>query len=185
MGLEDRDGDGVLEDPDGHKVEFSLTTNSGNDVRDKIASAIRKDLEQLGMKVNYRPMDFNTLVAKLDSTFDWEACVMGLTGGPEPAWGANVWRSSGRMHMWFPNQKEPSTPWEAQIDKLFADGIRELDPRKCRAIYFQWQDIVAQEQPFIFTAAPERLTALRNQYGNIFPSPLGGVLHNIQEVYVK
>lgn len=184
MGLIDRDKDGVLEDEDGNKVAFNLTTNSGNTIRERQAETIRKDLEQLGMRVNYRPMEFNALVSKLDYTFDWEACIMGLTGGPEPHWGANVWRSSGRMHMWYPRQETPSTEWEAEIDRLFAQGIRELDPAKRRAIYFQWQDIVGREQPFIYTAAQERLGALRNTFGNVFPAPLGGVLHNLDEIFL-
>lgn len=184
MGLIDRNGDGVLEDEQGNRVEFNLTTNSGNDVRERIAETIRKDLETLGMRVNYRPMEFNVLISRMDATFDWEALVMGLTGGPEPHWGANVWRSSGRMHMWFPFQETPSTDWERRIDELFAQGVRQLDPEQRRQTYFEWQRIVGEEQPFIYTATPERLTALRNRFGNVFPAPLGGVLHNVDEIYV-
>ncbi len=185
MGLTDRNGDGVIEDSDGNNVEFNLTTNSGNTVREKIAETIRKDLEKLGMRVNYRPMNFNILVSKLDSTYDWEACVMSLTGGPEPHWGANVWRSSGRMHMWFPGQKTPATEWEAEIDKLFAAGIRELDRDKRREIYFRWQQIVGEQQPFVYTVTTEGLWAIRNRFGNAFPPRFGMFWHNIDEYFVK
>ncbi len=185
MGLIDRNGDGVIEDSDGNNVEFNLTTNSGNSVREKIAETIRKDLVKLGMRVNYRPMNFNILISKLDSTNDWEACVMSLTGGPEPHWGANVWRSSGRMHMWFPGQKTPSTEWEAEIDKLFAEGVRELDRDKRREIYFRWQEIVGEQQPFIYTVTPERLTAIRNRFGNVFPPRFGGFTQKVEEFFIK
>ena len=185
MGLEDRNGDGVLEDADGHQVAFNLTTNSENDIRQKMSETIRKDLETLGMRVNFRSMTFNTLITKLDYTYDWEACIMGLTGGPEPAWGGNVWKSSGRLHMWFPREEKPSTPWETEIDRLFAEGMSELVPEKRRDIYFRWQEVVAEQQPFIYTALAERLTCLRDRFGNVFPAPIGGVLHNLDEVYVK
>lgn len=184
MGLVDRDGDGFLEDEQGNRVEFNLTTNVENDVRLKAGEIIRKDLETLGMRVNFRPTPFNQLITQLDYTFDWEAVVMSLTGGPEPAWGGNVWKSSGRLHMWHPRQQTPSTEWEARIDELWAEGMRELDPARRKEIYHEWQDIVGREQPFIYTAAPERLLALRNKFGNIFPSPFGGVLHNIDEVFL-
>lgn len=183
MGLIDRDGDGWLEDAEGHVVEFNLTTNTGNSIREQTAETIRKDLETLGMRVNYRPMEFNTLISKLDSTYDWEACIMGLTGGPEPHNGANVWLSSGRMHMWFPRQDSPSTEWEAEIDELFARGVRELDFDRRKEIYDRWQEIVGREQPFIYTSAGERLVAIRNRFGNIDPAPFG-TLHNIDEIYV-
>ena len=72
-------------------------------------------------------------------------------GGPEPNDGANIWRSSGPSHQWWPKQKTPATPWEAQIDKDFINGAHELDPAKRKKFYDDWQEIVAQQQPFIFT----------------------------------
>ncbi len=34
--------------------------------------------------MNYRPLEFTTLVDKLDSSFDWDCILMGFTGGIEP-----------------------------------------------------------------------------------------------------
>lgn len=190
IGLTDRNGDGALEDQDGNQVEFNLTTNSENTDRVKVAEVIRKDLEDLGIRVNFRPMSFNTLISKLDSTFDWEACLMGLTGSLEPHFGANVWRSSGHTHMWFPMQKTPSTSWEAEIDKIFDDGIRELDEQKRREIYWQYQRIAAEQQPLIYIATQEGLVAIRTKFANIFPTgvtslPEWGVLNHLEGIYVK
>lgn len=184
MGLTDRNGDGWLEDPNGGIVEINLTTNVENEPRAKVAATMAQDMKRVGIRVNFRAMSFNTLITKLDYTNDWEACVMSLTGGPEPAWGGNVWKSSGRLHMWFPQQKTPSTEWEAQIDELFATGIAELDTAKRKVIFGRWQEIVALQQPFIYTVTPENLIALRNRFGNVFPAPLGGVTHNIDELYI-
>ena len=189
MGMEDRDGDGFLEDSDGNVVAFNLTTNNGNNIRLRTAEVIRKNLAELGIKVNFRPMNFNILVSKLDATFDWEACVMGLYGSDDPHWGYSVWTSSGRMHQWFPRQETPSTEWEAELDRLFEAGSKELDREKRRAIYFRWQEIVGEQQPFIYTAARERMVALRNKFGNVFPAPghgmvSSGIFHNIEEVFV-
>jgi peptide/nickel transport system substrate-binding protein len=182
MGLTQRDG--VLQDAEGHKVEFTLLTNAENNLRTAIAEIARKDLERLGMKVNLRAIEFNALVTKLDKTFDWEAVLLGLTGGPEPHWGANVWKSSGRIHMWYPYQPAPATKWEARIDEIFDQAFQELDRAKRKELYDEWQQIVAEQQPYIYTAVPERLLALRNKFGNVFPAPIGGVLHNIEQVYV-
>jgi len=184
MDLIDRDDDGVLEDAEGHKVEFTLMTNAENNQRTAIAEIVRKDLERLGMKANLRAIEFNALVTRLDKTFDWEAILLGLTGGPEPHWGANVWKSSGRIHMWYPYQKSPATPWEARIDEIFTQGFQELDRAKRKKLYDEWQAIVAEQQPYVYTAVTERLTALRSKFGNIFPAPIGGVLHNTEEIFL-
>lgn len=184
-GYKDRDGDGYIEDKDGHIVEFNLYTNSGANERIDIAGIIRYDLEKIGMKVSFKSLEFNSVVGMLTSTFDWEAIVLGLTGGIEPHFGKNVWVSSGQLHMWYPQQEEPATAWEARIDELFSQGVQELDEKKRKKIYDEYQEIVAENIPLIYTVLSANLTAVRNRFGNLRPTNLGGVLHNLEEIYIK
>lgn len=183
-GFEDRDGDKWLEDEEDHKVEFTLFTNSGNTEREQMAALVRKDLENIGLKVYYTPLQFNTLVSKLDSSYEYDCILLGLTGGIEPHFGSNVWLSHGHLHMWHPKQKEPATPWEARIDQIFIQGVSEMDSKKRKALYDEWQRIVSDQLPLIFTVLPENLVAIRNTFGNLYPTPFG-VLHNLEEIYLK
>lgn len=188
IGLKDRNGDGILEDEAGHPVEFTLMTNAGNSVREQTSEIIRKDLNQLGMKVDLKWIEFNTLITKLDETFDWEAVVMGLTGGTEPHFGANVWMSSGRVHMWNPRQEKPSTPWEARIDEIFAAGVKEMERPKRKALYDEWQMIANEQQPYIYTVSQMVLSAVKDKFGNVFPTALAGqftTTWNIHEIFIK
>ena len=183
-GYLDRDGDGIIEDAEGHPVEFSLFTNSGNTDRVQIATMIRKDLEQLGMKVHFTQLEFNNLVAKLDATHDWDAIMLGLTGGIEPHFGKSVWHSSGHLHMWYPQQSSPATAWEAEIDELFNAAVQELDPQRRKALYDRWQVVVAEQLPLIYTVLPSSIVAVRNRFGNLKPTAYGGTTHNIEELFV-
>ncbi|MBF0122813.1 MAG: ABC transporter substrate-binding protein [Candidatus Omnitrophica bacterium] len=185
MGFEDRNKDGVLEDKDNHPLEFNLYANADNTERVDIAAIIRNDLESLGMRVNFQLVEFNTLVSKLTSTFDWDAIVLGLTGSMDPHFGQNVWLSSGQLHMWNPKQKEPATAWEKRLDEIFALGAQELDENKRKGYYDEYQKIIADETPMIYTALSARLTAVRNRFGNIKPALYGGVFHNLEEIYIK
>jgi len=185
MGFTDQDRDGVLEDPQGHKLEFNLYTNADNGERVDVASIIRSDLERVGMKVNLQLVEFNTLVAKLTSTYDWDAIVLGLTGSMDPHFGQNVWRSSGQLHLWNPQQKEPATDWEKKVDDIFDAAGQEFNEDKRKALYDQYQKIVAEELPVIYTALSARLTAVKNKFGNLKPAPFGGVFHNLEEIYIK
>lgn len=185
IGIYDRDNDGFAEDSKGEVIEFNLFTNAGNTVRIQIANIIRKDLEKLGFKVNFVPLEFNQLVTKLDSTFDWDAVIIGLTGGIEPHFGNNVWSSSGHLHMWNPRQKHPASKWEARIDKIFNEGVQELDNQKRKILYDEWQEIVAKHLPFIYTVLPANIFAVRNKFGNLYPTSYGGAFHNLEEIYIK
>ncbi len=182
-GFEDRNGDGLIEDPAGNPVEFNLYTNEGDRVA--IAGIIRQDLERLGMKVNFRTLEFNTLVSQLTSSFQWEAIVLGLTGGIEPHFGKNVWMSSGQLHMWYPTQKEPATDWEKRTDEIFTQGVQELDENKRKVLYDEHQRIIAEQLPVIYTVLSARLYAVRNRFGNLKPTNYGGVFHNLEEIYIK
>ncbi len=184
-GFIDRNGDGIIEDEDGNAVEFNLYTNAGVTAREKIASIIKADLEQLGMKVNFLTLEFNNIVAKLTSTYAWDAIVLGLTGGEEPHFGKNVWASDGNLHMWYPRQEKPATDWEARIDDIFTQGVQELDPYKRKELYDEHQRIVSDKLPLIYTVLSSRLYAVRNKFGNLNPTSYGGLFYNLEEIYIK
>jgi peptide/nickel transport system substrate-binding protein len=185
IGFRDTDHDGRREDPDGHPLEFSFITNSDNDTRVKIAEMIRKDLESIGIKANFAALEFNTIVGKLTESYDWEAILIGLTGGIEPHAGQNVWHSSAALHMWYPLQSVPGTGWEKRVDELFTLGVQELDPDQRKKYYDEWQKIVTDELPVIYTVAPDKIMAVRNKFDNLFPTNYGGAFWNLEEIYVK
>lgn len=186
-GFKDRDKDGYIEDRKGNRVEFTLFTNAGGatSTRVRIAAMIRKDLSNLGMEVNFLPLEFNNLVAKLTSTFNWEAVLIGLTGGIEPHFGKNVWHSSGHLHMWYPQQKKPHTKWEKKIDKIFNKAAQTLNREKRKKLYDRWQMIVSKKLPIIYTVLSASLYAIRDRFGNLHPTVYGGPFGKIEYVYVK
>ena len=183
------DKKGRLRDKDGNRVEFDLLTNAGNSEREAIGVMIKQDLEDLGMKVNFKPIEFNSLVNKLLSTYEWDMVVMGLTGSPlEPNGGKNVWLSNGALHMY--NQRKPTEaginllPWEKELDYLFEKGATALSFEDRKKYYDRYQEIIYNEKPMIYLYSPVRISAIRNKFKNVYPTSLGGVIHNIEEIYI-
>ena len=183
------DKKGHLKDRFGNHVEFDLYTNAGNTEREAIGVMVKQDLEDLGMKVNFKPIEFNSLVNKLVSTLDWDMVIMGLTGSPlEPNGGKNVWMSNGTLHMF--NQRlekdmnSKRLPWEKRIDYLYEQGALAVNFEERKKFYDEYQKIVYEQKPFIYIYSPIRIVAIRNKFKNIFPSSLGGVTHNIEEIFI-
>lgn len=170
IGWIDTDGDGVREDEEGNPIEFSLVTNTGNSVRDAIGKTIHQGMEDIGLDVDYQLIEFGELVSQLTSTYDWEAMIVGLTGGTDPHSGITVWHSGEGLHLWYPNQPEPATDWEAEIDELYIKASQELDHEQRVKHYHRAQEIVAENVPLIYTTLPERLSAVRNVFGNATPT---------------
>ena len=191
--------DGVLYDKDGNRVEFDLYTNAGVIDRESIGVMIKQDLEDLGMKVNFKPIEFNSLVNKLSTTNDWDMAIMGLTGSPlEPHDGKNVWTSYGALHLFnmragnspkniYPNDIYPEDiyPWEKELDKIFEEGALKLSFKERKPYYDRYQTIIYDQKPIIYLYSPLRITAIRKKFGNIFPTSLSGLIHNLEEIYIK
>ena len=184
------DKKGKLYDKYGHRVEFDLYTNAGNTEREAIGVMVKQDLEDLGMKVNFKPIEFNSLVNKLVSTFDWDMVIMGLTGSPlEPNGGKNVWLSDGRLHMF--NMRTPEEgkakllQWEKELDYLYTQGALATKFEDRKKYYDKYQEIVYNEKPMIYIYSPVIIMAIRDKFKNIYPSNLGGLTHNIEEIYIE
>ena len=131
-------------------------TNTGNNINAAYCTAIQEELRKLGIKVTITTVEFNPLVERLRKTYDWEAHVLGFTGGVEPVTGKNVWLSTGIIHPWWPIVK-PATPWEAEIDHIFSAAEREPSAAKRKALYNRWQQIVYDQQPLIFLVTQDTL----------------------------
>lgn len=181
-GFADRDADGILEDAAGNALELTVLTNAGDTARLHTASLIKQDLQELGCKVNFTPLDFNTLVAALTVTRNWEVVIIGLTGGIEPYFGKNVWLSRGSLHMW--NTAGSIQPWEHDIDEIFEASARTLDGERRKALFNRFQYIASDQLPLVYTVTPQTLFAVRNRFGNVFPTVYGGAFGEIEYVYV-
>ena len=184
-----RNKKGKLFDKYNNPVEFDLYTNAGNTEREAIGVMVKQDLEDLGMKVNFKPVEFNTLVNKLVNTYDWDMVIMGLTGSPlEPNGGKNVWMSDGTLHMF--NQrpagysKDDRFDWEKKLDELFIKGALATDFEARKKYYDEYQKIAYDEKPFIYIYSPIVISAIRTKFKNLYPSMLGGLTHNIEEIYI-
>lgn len=186
------DSQGILHDKQGNVVEFNLYTNSGNTEREAVGVNLKQDLAQLGMKVNFKPIDFNVLIGNLkDGT--WEAMVMGLTGSPlDPHSGANVWKSDGSIHMFNQRQIEAGKPtnindrfpWEKKLDALVEKGSQTFNEEERHQVYNELQQVIYEQAPFIYLYSPLNIIAVRDRIQNFDPTPLEA-FHNTEEIWIK
>jgi len=171
IGMQDRDGDGVVEDAGGAKLEITFYSNTGNRGRERCAALIAEDWRKLGLKVDFQLLPFTNLVDRIGNTFDYDCILMGVGGGgTDPASQINVLKSSEPLHQWFPNQTRPSTDWEARIDSLMDAQMRTLDIAQRKKLYDEVQAILAEELPMIYTVSPFHFAAVRPDLANLRPS---------------
>jgi peptide/nickel transport system substrate-binding protein len=188
LGMTNRAADGTLQDAEGHAVEFALISSFDNPIRKGIAVRLEDDLKQLGIKLDYRPLDFPTLLNRINNTMDYESASMGFGGGGvDPTSQMNVLKSDAPLHQWFPSQRTPATDWEKRINMLMNDQMRTLDFQQRKKDFDEVQAVWADEMPMICIAAPSTATAIRSNIGNVRPA-IASAYHatwNIEELYFK
>jgi len=164
---------GLLYDREGHPVEFSILTNAGNKSRERIAAMIQQDLQAIGVRLNVVTLDFPSLIERMTQSFRYEACLLGLTNVDlDPGEQMNVWLSSAADHQWNPNQKTPATAWEAEIDRLMKAQAAELRPAVRKRLFDKVQQIVWDQEPFIYLVNKNSLMAYSPQLRNVSPAAL-------------
>jgi peptide/nickel transport system substrate-binding protein len=152
---------GTLKDKDGNPVVFSVITNAGNKARERMAVLIQDDLQKIGIHVNVVTLDFPSLIERMTQSFDYEAIILGLTNVDlDPDSEMNVWLSSSANHQWNPQQKTPETTWEAEIDQRMREQASSSDLNRRKAAFDRVQEIVVEEQPFIFLINKDALSAV-------------------------
>jgi peptide/nickel transport system substrate-binding protein len=169
-------------------IEFEMNTNAGNSRREKGSILVQEDLKRIGIRVNFRPLDFNTIVHRMDTDFDFECIFLGLVSySVDPAESLNILRSEGFMCQWFPRQKVPSTKWEARIDELMNAQLKTLDFAERKKYYDEVQAIFAEQQPLMPTVAMKAYSAARNDLANLRPTAQhhNRLIWNLPELYFK
>jgi peptide/nickel transport system substrate-binding protein len=188
QGFVDRDGDGVVEDSHGNPVRFTLKTAGNNNARVQLANFVRDDLARIGIQVTLTPVDPNGMVASIQDRYDYDAALGGLGTviPPDPAMGANFYRSSGATHFWNARQSVPATAEEARLDSLF-EAIESTTRLPARQRLSAEMDQVIGEQCWvIWLPVNDVKVPIRNRFGNLAPSSIRHrVLWNIETVFVR
>ncbi len=174
-----------LYDSAGHAVRFSILTNAGNPARQKMAALIQQDLAALGMEVTIVTLDFPALIERLMHKQDYEACLLGLSDTePDPSSMMNLWLSSSANHQWNPSEKTPETDWEAEIDKQMQLQASSVSQPMRKAAMDRVQQIVADQQPFIYLVYPNVLEAISPRLRGVEATIVApGLVWNIEFIH--
>ncbi|MDA8163190.1 MAG: peptide-binding protein [Desulfobacteraceae bacterium] len=163
--------DGVLE-KDGRPFSFTIITNQGNDVRERTAQIIQYRLKKIGIDVKIRPIEWTALINDFIDKRRFEAVILGWTTGLDPDI-YDIFHSSktGPKELNFIDYKNP------ELDKLLVEGRETFDKKKRKKIYDRVQEILAEDQPYVFLYVPMALPVINRRFHGIEPAP-SGISHN-------
>jgi len=169
--------DGILT-KDGKPFEFTILTNQGNDIRVRTAEIIQRRLQEIGIRVKIRTVEWATFIKEFIEKGHFEAVLLGWNTGLDPDQ-YDIWHSSktkpGELN--FIHYKNP------EVDKLLNEGRHTFDKEKRRRAYFRLQEILAEDQPYTFLFVPDSLPAISRRFRGIKPAA-AGIDYNFTKWYV-
>ena len=172
LGLADRNGDGMLEDPRNQPVRFSIAYVKGDSIRERTASMVQSQLRQVGVAVDLAPEDLGGHIRRFGE-HDFDTIYYAVKSDTfDPARNPDFWMSAGSFHLWNSHQATPATPWEARIDELMRRQSTTVDRAERKRLFKEVQQVFHQYLPALYFAANKPTVAMSARVRGAVPTVL-------------
>ncbi len=169
--------DGILY-KEGKPLRFTILTNQGNQQRLMTAQIIQQRLQQVGIDVRIRIVEWAAFLKEFIDKGNFEVVLLAWMTSQDPDM-YDIWHSSktkpGELNFIGYNNQE--------VDRLLEQGRSTFDLEQRKKAYFRIQEILADEQPYTFLYVPDALPVVSARIRGIEPAP-AGIGHNLIKWYV-
>jgi len=129
----------------GQRLQFTLITNSGNDIRKAILAIAQDSWKQIGIDVRTDLLEWSVFIQERVNKLDFDALVLGWSMGIDPDL-YQIWHSSqiGPHQLNFVGFKNK------EADDLIIKIRQEYDHNQQVQYCHRLHEIIAREQPYTF-----------------------------------
>ncbi len=159
-GWKDSNGDGIR-DKDGVPFRFEFLGQAASTFVDQLMPIMKEELRKVGIDMVERRLEFNVLIETIkDHKFDGYsgAWVSGLVSDPFQLWHSSSIANKGSNYVSFRNP---------EADGLLEQARVEFDAEKRKQLYWRWQEIIHDEQPYTFLFVPEESAAYDKRFQGV------------------
>jgi peptide/nickel transport system substrate-binding protein len=161
-GYADRNGDGVLEGPDGKPFKFKVAYNAGSDVRGRMVLLMKDTFAKAGVLVEPEPLEWSVLLQRLQKTRDFDAAVLGWGGvieaDPYQIFHSSQIEGTGDDYVHYANP---------ELDKVIEQARTTADEQKRTELWHKVHAILHEDQPYTFLVDQEELTFMSSRIKNV------------------
>ena len=164
---------------DGKPLKFEIITNQ-NKQREMTAVLIQRRLQEIGVKVSIRIIEWASFVNRFIKTGDFDVVVLG--------WGLSL--DPDQYNIWHSSQQEPGQfnflgYSNKTVDQLLELGRKELNPHKREKIYREFSKHLLEDSPIVYLYAGYGLSAVHKRVKGIKkPAPPAGIYHNNYDWFI-
>lgn len=130
---------------DGRRLQFTLITNQGNNIRHAILSIAQDSWRKIGIDVRTDVLEWAVFIQERVNKFDFDALVLGWSMGIDPDL-YQIWHSSQIQ----PNQLNFVAFQDEKADDLIIKIRQEYNHDRQVAYSHRLHEIIAEHQPYTF-----------------------------------
>ncbi len=143
LGIRDRNGDDILQLPDGSDFEIRIKLSAGSDFNRDVAEALRSDLAALGVRARTERTEASTLFADVTSPERrFDAALLGWSGDFRLDLRDLFHSDALEGPYQFASYGNP------EVDSLMDRAVLEPDPERAAPLWGRVQEILKEEQPW-------------------------------------
>jgi peptide/nickel transport system substrate-binding protein len=166
-GFEDRNGDGIIESPDGKPFRFKLTFKSADETSKKIALFLKDSYSLAGIVAEPDATDWNIMMKNVE-TRNFDSICMGwssdIEDDPYQIFHSDQIADAGDNFISYINPEK---------DRLIESARRTVDDRKRLELWHQLERVIIDDQPYTFLLERKSLSFLDGRIANVDKSKLG------------
>jgi peptide/nickel transport system substrate-binding protein len=168
-GWKDTDGDGIL-DRDGKPFQLSLLITAGSKVSVDQAQVFQEALRRIGVRLEVKPADeaaFYDLLLK----HNYQAAFLSWVNEPDPDPYGLFHSSQIKEGMNLVGYKSD------EADQLMEEARGELDPARRSDLYHQLHEVLARDQPYLWSVQVAEKWAVNVRVQNVAVAKGLGLFH--------
>ena len=166
-GIKDRNGDGIREDNDGTPFTFTFLVGSTDERGERFAEFYQSTLSSYGIKMKIKPVD-DANFQELTNSGKYDAYFRGWVTGADPDFLFSIFRTPDGKESF--NDIKYSNP---ELDHLLDLTDKELNADARKNLFMRIQDIIHEDQPYLFLYYPAALIAVHDRFRAVQPSARG------------
>ena len=169
--------DGVLY-REGLPFRFTILVNQGNNERIKVATILQQQFKAIGVQVSIRTVEWAAFLKEFVHPGRFDALILAWNILDDPdifdVWHSSAISENGLNFVHYRNE---------EVDSLLEQARATADRAARKRMYDRFQEILHEDQPYLFLYVPYALPMVQARFRGIEPAP-AGISYNFDRWWV-
>lgn len=172
-----QDKDGYLQ-KDGQRFTFTVLLNQGNKERENTLLILQDEWKKLGIEMKIRTVEWATFINEFVMKGQYDAVILAWNILEDPdissVWHSSAIKQNGLNFVYFKNE---------EVDMLLEKARSTAVRAERKKYYDRFQEILHEEQPYLFLYVPYALPMVQKRFQGIEPA-ISGITHNMEKWWI-